>query len=74
MEIIQFLLANSELLWAGLTTIVTVLVGFATLWVAATPEPRDDEIVNKVRGFLESVSFLKPSSGAGPRAIADDEE
>lgn len=73
MEIVQFLLANSELLWAGLTTIVTVLVGFATLWVAATPEPRDDEVVNKIRGFLESMSFVKPSAGAGPRVIADEE-
>lgn len=59
MEVINFVVANSETILASISAVLAALM----LIVKLTPTPADDEFVGKIQGvFVKIASFLKPKA------------
>lgn len=59
MDIINFIVSNTETILAS----ISALLAAAVLIVKLTPTPADDEIVGKVQGVFVKISeFLKPKA------------
>lgn len=69
LEVLKLILEN---LPAALTALGAT-VAAASAWVLLTPSPRDDEVVGKIRAFVERLSAFFPTEGAKPRDLADEE-
>lgn len=66
---VQLVINNIPAILAALGATVAA----ASAWVLITPSPRDDEIVGKIRMWIERFSAFLPSEGTKTRELADDE-
>ena len=70
LEIIKVVMENIP----AILTALGATVAAASAWVLITPSPREDEIVGKIRMWIERFSAFLPSEGTKTRELADDEE
>ena len=68
MEVIKFIIEAAPAIVVALGLTVTAASG----WVLVTPSPRDDEVVGKIRAFVERLSVFFPTEGFKARKTVEE--
>ena len=68
LEVIKAIFDNMP----GIISALGLTVAAASGWVLLTPSPKDDEVVGKIRAFIERISVFFPTEGVKARKTVEE--